>query len=157
MISGTFRASRLDWFRAGCATQTPIPHPVSGEIKINDLYSLPVDVLPNVYFRPVQQRMNADVRSRIKVGLELVPQLRRLILKVPLEVFVAWREISLFCPGSFFVPPDADNDSLIVFFFNDRLESILFQKTATFDTRNLPIREMFRPAPAPPDSVRRSD
>src|SRR5260370_40292460 len=113
--------ARLNWFRTGCAAQTTIPHPVPGEVKIDDLYSLAVDVLPHVYFSPVQQRMNADVRPRIKVGLKLVPQFRRLILEVPLEVFVTGREISLFCPGAFFVSPDANNDSLIVFFFNYRL------------------------------------
>src|SRR5271166_1481825 len=113
--------ARLNWFRTGCAAQTTIPHPVPGEVKINDLDPLAVDVLPHVYFSPVQQRMNADVRPRIKVGLKLVPQFRRLILKIPLEVFVAWREISFFCPGSFFVTPNANNDSLIVFFFNNRL------------------------------------
>src|SRR6516225_3635483 len=89
--------------------------------------------------------MNADVRSRIKVGLKLVPQFWRLILKVPLEVFVAWREISLFCPGSFFVASDADYHRLIVFFFNNRLQSILLEKTATFNTRNPPIGERFAP------------
>jgi hypothetical protein len=87
--------------------------------------------------------MNTDVCPRLVVGLKLVPQFRRLFLKVPVEVFVSGREISLFCPSPFFVASDADDNGLVIFFFDDRLESIPIEEAATFDARNPPIRECF--------------
>ena len=95
--------------------------------------------------------------SRIKIGFELVPQFRRLILEIPFEVFVAWREIPLFGPGSFFVPPDTDDHRLVILFLDDRLESILFKQTAAFDARNPAIREGLTRAPAPRGFAQRSN
>jgi hypothetical protein len=36
----------------------------------------------------MQQRMNTQVRARIEVGFELVPELRRLVLEIPLEILI---------------------------------------------------------------------
>src|SRR6187549_3264477 len=40
---------------------------------------LALDVLPDVELGPIEQRVDAQVRARREVGLELVPELRRLI------------------------------------------------------------------------------
>src|SRR3569832_1968255 len=56
---------------------------------------LALDVLPHVQLGPIQQRMNAHVRARREVGLELVPALGRLIADVPGVVLVPRREVAL--------------------------------------------------------------
>ena len=54
----------------------------------------PLDVLPDVQLGPVEQRMDAHVRPRREVGLELVPELGRLIAHAPVVVLVARREVA---------------------------------------------------------------
>src|ERR1700730_6801857 len=85
--------------------------------------------------------MDADMCSRIKVGFELVPQLRRLILEIPLEVFVSRRKIPLLRSRPLLVSPDTNDHGLIVFFLDNGLEGVLLQQTAAFDARNPAVRE----------------
>src|SRR5688572_103903 len=56
---------------------------------------LALDVFPDVQLGPVEQRVHAHVRARREVGLELVPELGRLIAHVPLAVLVARGEVAL--------------------------------------------------------------
>ena len=78
--------------RAGRAPQRAIAVPGAVvKVQRNDRDFLALDVLPDVQFRPVQERVNPDVRARREVGLELVPEFRRLIRGVPLHVGVARR------------------------------------------------------------------
>src|SRR5690349_19575652 len=104
-----------------------------------------MNVFPDVYFRPVQQRMNTNVGPWIKIGFKLVPQLRWLILKVPLEVFVARREVPLLGTGSFLVTPNPNDYRLVILFFDDGLQSIFLQQAATLDPRDLAVGESFTP------------
>src|ERR1700722_12934675 len=77
---------RLDRLRARGATQAPITHPFSGKVETNHWNAFPVDILPDVHLSPVQQWMNTNMCSGIKIGFELVPQFRRLIFEIPFEV-----------------------------------------------------------------------
>ena len=70
---------------------------------------LPLDVLPDVQLRPVQQRVNPHVRAGGEVGLELVPQLRRLVRHVPVAVPVARREVPFLAAAAFLIGPGADD------------------------------------------------
>jgi len=55
--------------------------------------------------------VDADVGARREVGLELVPQLRRLIDDVPVALLVARREAALLRPTTFLVPAGTDDDA----------------------------------------------
>src|SRR6202011_1258405 len=122
---------RLHRFRAGCAAQAPISEPVSGEVYVDhrDVFSL--DIFPNVCLGPMQQGMNSDVGSGIKISLVLVPEFRRLILKVPFKVLIPRRKIALFRSSPFLISSDADDHCMISTFLNDGLQSVsLEQSTA---------------------------
>src|SRR5690606_15290336 len=91
-----------------CATEAAVAIAMFvAEIHRNDRDLLAVDVLPDVHFGPMQQRVDPDVGAWLEVGLELVPELGWLVLEVPLEVLVAWREVTLFGAGALFVATDA--------------------------------------------------
>ena len=65
-----------------------------GEVERHDGDLFDVDVLPDVQFGPVQQRMDSDVILIRLFGPVLVPQLRRLIFVVPFEILIARREVT---------------------------------------------------------------
>ena len=101
MMSSTDFAVDSDRRCAGRAAKTAITRPVPlVEIEIDEGNVLKLDVFPNVDFRPVQQRMDSDVRSRRKCRLELIPEFRRLITEIPIAMLVTGREIALLGPGS---------------------------------------------------------
>ena len=78
--------SRLDGEGAGRAAQAAVPLPFAvGEIERNHGDLLSLDVFPDVQLRPVQQRVDANVRAFFEIGLELVPQLRRLVAEIPIR------------------------------------------------------------------------
>src|SRR5215831_7348837 len=87
----------------------------------------------------MQQRMNTQMGTRIEVGFELVPKLRRLLLEIPLEILITRRKISFFRSGTLFVSPNSNNNGLIVFLLNDRFESILFQQATALDPCQSPV------------------
>ena len=72
---------------------------------------LALDVLPDVQLGPVEQRVDAHVRARREVGLELVPELGRLIADVPVVVLVARREVALLRAAALLVGARADDDA----------------------------------------------
>lgn len=71
---------------------------------------LPFDVFPDVQLGPVQQGMDAHMGTRRKVGLELVPELRGLVVQVPVVVLVPGGEVALFGAGALFVRAGAHDD-----------------------------------------------
>src|ERR1051326_3416624 len=112
----------FDWESAGSAAEAAVAFVFAiGEVKRNDRDIFAFDVFPDIQLGPMQQRMNADVRSLLEISLELVPQLRRLVFDVPFHIFVAGTEITLFRAGRFFVASDADNDTGEVMLVEDML------------------------------------
>jgi hypothetical protein len=70
--------------------QAAIPPPLAlVEIEAGKGDLFPVQIFPNVHFGPIQERMNADGGAGWKSGVELVPQLGRLIAEIPLAMLVA--------------------------------------------------------------------
>src|SRR3546814_2487390 len=60
----------------------------------------------------VQQRVDADVGARREVGLELVPELRRLVAEVPGPALAARAEHPLLGPRRLLVAADAGDHPL---------------------------------------------
>jgi hypothetical protein len=77
--------------------------------------------------------VNADVGAWLEIGLELVPQFRRLVFHVPLHVLVPRTEIALLGAGRLLVASDADNHAGELVLVQHRLERVFFQSAATFD------------------------
>src|SRR4051812_17659894 len=71
---------------------------------------LPTDVLPDVELGPVEQRMNSQVCPRSKLGLELVPELRRLVADIPVRLICPGREIALLGAAPLLVRPNPDDN-----------------------------------------------
>lgn len=55
---------------------------------------LALNVFPDIQLRPVEQGMDAHMRAGGKVGFELVPELGRLVVQIPVVVLVARGEIA---------------------------------------------------------------
>src|SRR5690349_8800701 len=80
----------LDRHRAGGAAQASIPGPVPlVQIEVDKGNILELDVFPDIDLRPVQERMDPNVGARRKSGLELIPQLGRLVAEIPIAVLVS--------------------------------------------------------------------
>src|SRR5262245_52309625 len=86
----------VDGRLAGAATEAAIAGARSlVVVERNGRDALALDVLPDVHLGPVEQRVDTDVRAGREVGLELVPELGRLVAHVPGVVLVARREVAL--------------------------------------------------------------
>ena len=66
-----------------------------------------VDVLPDVELGPVRQREHADALARADAAVQQVPELRPLVLRIPLALRVAEREDALLGARAFLVAPGA--------------------------------------------------
>ena len=89
-------------------------------------------------FSSVQCRsgMDADVRAGLEVGLELVPELRRLIRDVPFHVAVARGEVALLRARGLLVAPHADDHAgVAVCSIEHVLEGVLLERAAAVDAR----------------------
>ena len=96
------RAAAAYCARSESATRRAPPSGALGEIQRHDRNVFLVDVVPDVQFGPVRQRKYADALALIQPAVVQVPQLRPLILGVPLPERVAetnrrapWRATSL--------------------------------------------------------------
>src|SRR5512143_1271391 len=61
-------------------------------VDARDVQLLAPDVLPDVHLGPVADREHADVLARMNAGVVGIPQLRALVLRVPLAELIAERE-----------------------------------------------------------------
>src|SRR5512134_262050 len=77
--------------------------------------------------------MNADVSAGRERRLKLIPQLWRLVAKIPVAMLVAGRKISLFRPRAFFVGPNPQDDTGIAFLLEQLLEAVGLERGATCD------------------------
>src|SRR5258708_14013037 len=82
----------------------------------------------------MQQRMNSNMGSRVKIRFELVPKLRWLIPKIPFKVFISRREVTFFRPRSLLVPSNSHAHRLLATSPNHRLEPISLEQSAALDT-----------------------
>src|SRR3989344_3862325 len=84
---------RLNRSRARIIPQGTIPLAVPLIIIQRDGRDLlTIDVFPDVQFRPVEQRVDADMRSGNEIRLVLIPKFRWLFTNVPFVPLVPWRE-----------------------------------------------------------------
>ena len=79
--------------------------PLPGEVHRHDRDLLQVDVLPDVELGPVGEREDADGFALVDLGVVEVPQLRPLVLGVPLAELVAEREDALLGPRFLLLAP----------------------------------------------------
>src|SRR5688572_6229255 len=85
---------------------------VLGEIQLDHRDLLARDVAPDVHLGPMQQRMDTQVRAGRQVGVEIVPEFRRLVAEVPLPALAARAEHPLLGAHSLLVAPDAGDDAV---------------------------------------------
>ena len=122
---------------------------------------LALDILPDIQLRPVEQGVNAHMRAGGKVGLELVPELGRLVVEIPVVVLVARGEIALLAARTLLIGASADDDAgvgvgirVAHVFPGFKIEPVTrpravervgerlgFQAAAALDARALPVRE----------------
>src|SRR3989338_4688334 len=79
---------RINGKRARRATKRAIALAILRKIKTYDRDIFALDVLLHIQLRPVKERMDPDMRVFVEIGLELVPKLGRLVLKIPLKILV---------------------------------------------------------------------
>ena len=77
----------------------------------------------------------------LEIRLELVPQLRRLVLDVPLHVLVARAEVALLGAGGFLVAPHADDDAIEPMLVEHGLEGVLLERAAALNPGGLAVGE----------------
>ena len=78
-----------------------------GEIERHDRNLLDVDVVPDVDLGPVREREDADALARADAAVQQVPELRPLVLRIPLALRVAEREDALLGARALLVAPRA--------------------------------------------------
>ena len=78
-----------------------------GEVERHDRNVLDVDVAPDVDLGPVRQREDADALARPDAAVQQLPELRPLVLRIPLPVGVAQREDALLGARALLVAPRA--------------------------------------------------
>ena len=83
-----------------------------GKVKRDDGDIFETDVLPDVQLRPVGEREDADAFPLMNTGVVDIPQLRALVLGVPLVEFVAEGEDALFGTALFLVAAGATEGSV---------------------------------------------
>ena len=134
MISLTLARPGGDREGARVTAEAAVAQPVLvGEVERDDRDALALDVLPDVELGPVEERMDADVRAALELGLVLVPHLRRLVGHVPFHLPVARAEVALLRAGAVLVAPDADDDARVPVLVEDRLQRVLLEPPAAGD------------------------
>src|SRR5690606_12891856 len=92
--------------------QRAITLAIAGEVELDHGNAFTADVPPDVQLGPMQERMHAQVGARRQVGVEVIPELRRLVSEVPFAGIAPGAEYALFRPYALFVPSDSGDDSL---------------------------------------------
>ena len=95
MMSSMVAALLSTGFVIGQHPSERVAFPVPREIHLRNRNLVFLDVAPDVDLGPVEQRLNAHVLARFDRRGELPPELRRLVLVLPLELRVARRKIAL--------------------------------------------------------------
>src|SRR5262245_36263028 len=85
---------------------------VAREIERNDRNAFPLRVGPDVALGPMQDRMHAQMRAGWRGGVEVVPELGRLLAHVPEALGAARGEHPLLGAGRFLVAPDAGDQPI---------------------------------------------
>src|SRR5215472_2780243 len=101
-----------------------------GEVERNDRDVLQVDVLPDVEFRPVGERKNADAFAFVDPSVEQIPELRPLVFRVPLPKGVAERIHALLCSGLLLVAARTTESSVVLALFQSIEQGTCLEQTA---------------------------
>src|SRR5512135_18530 len=96
---------------------------VAREIERHHRHALALDVAPDVDLGPVQQRMDADVAARRRIGVELVPELRRLLPEIPGAGRIARAEHALLAADRLLVAANAEDHALEAALLDDALQA----------------------------------
>ena len=111
------------------------------EIKVGHGNRLAFDVFPDVGFGPLEERMDPQMRVWRKVGLELVPQFRRLVLDIPLHCGRPGTEHTFLGPRRFLVTADANDHRPEAMAVEGLPERILLKQRTALHARQFPIGE----------------
>src|SRR4026209_371637 len=103
------------------------------KVQGNDRNPLTLDVLPDIQFRPMEERVNADVGAGREISLELTPEFRRLVRRAPLHPLIARGEVPLLGSGRFLVAADANDDAGIFSLLDEVLQGVLLERGTTLD------------------------
>ena len=95
-----------------------------GKVQRYDRNILQADILPDIQLRPVGQREHTDALPFMDTGVVDVPQLRTLVLRVPLVELVAERIDTFFRPALLFIATGA-SESGIELIFIERMQQRL--------------------------------
>lgn len=93
-----------DEFAVGQPGASATEHsPLMSEVEAGEGDFLFLDIHPDVHFRPVAEREDAEMFAVVFASVEEIPEFWPLILGVPLAEIVAMAEESLFGAGLFFI------------------------------------------------------
>src|SRR6516164_8523487 len=92
--------------------QRSIAASVARQIERDDRNAVAPRIGPDVGLRPMQDRMNAQMRALRRRGVEVVPELRRLVAHVPAPLDAARREDPLLGAGRLLVAADAGEQAV---------------------------------------------
>src|SRR3984885_11579762 len=106
------RGSRIDRKRDVGIAERAITLAAFGEIKRNDRDVFALRIGPYVGFGPMQDRVNTQMRTRRRGGVELVPEFWRLVANVPSALSAARREHPLLGARGLFVAANAGDQSV---------------------------------------------
>src|SRR5687768_1683247 len=103
----------------------PVTLPVPArarEIHPRDRNTFALDIKPDVALGPIEQGLDADMLARGATGGELVPEFRRLVLVIPLEIFGARTEVAFLRPRRIFIPADPGDQGVPFVLRHDLLQ-----------------------------------
>ncbi len=86
--------------------------PLVGKVDIRDMQLFATDIFPDVHLGPVADREHANVFARMHARVVGVPQLRALVLGIPLAELVAEREDALLGARLLLVAPGSPHASV---------------------------------------------
>ena len=112
MISSMVRACEATGNVMSAVAERAIALAVACEIERDDRDAFAPRVGPDVDLGPMQDRMDAQMRARRRRGVELVPELRRLVAHVPSAFETARREHALLRARRLLVAADAGDQAV---------------------------------------------
>src|SRR5262249_37294331 len=92
--------------------QRAIARAVLGKIERNDRYAFAPGIGPDVGLGPMEDRMDPQMRTSRKPGVEVIPEFRRLITHVPAALKPARREYPLLGAGRLLVTANASEQAI---------------------------------------------
>src|SRR5690606_33576900 len=92
--------------------------PFMSEVQRWNFNIFSLNVIPNVHFCPVTNRESPEMLPFEMFSVQEIPQLRTLVLWIPLTKIIPMGEESFFCPGFLFIPSASPDRTIYFIFFN---------------------------------------